>query len=324
MESSYKCFRGWSIGSIVLEELNLLHENTINEAKGRTLMAKDPKYFISHNPVNKTHPIYQWLDELQALKVVNYDHSTIYDNPALTDKRRSEIIKEFDPNSIFYRQYILGERVNAEGAIYTIYDYTIMHDINPDDYFNYIIVCDQGESISASVFILAGLRYDRTNGKYCLDILKEYYYKNNDKYNASVKLFSDTADDLCTFYHECCSMMNKPPSAILIDIDPEFYRNVLLSTRQHGINSSLVKYVEKDDIEQRIKTGLNLIYNNQLHFYEACSNVINDFRNAEYDTKKIEKTGVFSRNKEYTSLGHLDSVDAVEYAFTHYKKYFKR
>ena len=85
-----------------------------------------------------------------------------------------------------------------------------------------------------------------------------------------------------------------------------------------------IKYVEKDDIEQRIKTGLNLIYNNQLHFYEACSNVINDFRNAEYDTKKIEKTGVFSRNKEYTSLGHLDSVDAVEYAFTHYKKYFKR
>ena len=46
-------------------------------------------------------------------------------------------------------------------------------------------------------------------------------------------------------------------------------------------------------------------------------------RTAE-DTKKIEKTGVFSRNKEYTSLGHLDSVDAVEYAFTHYKKYFKR
>ena len=58
MESSYKCFRGWSVGGIVLR-VKFLHENTINEAKGRILMAQNPKVFISHNPVNKTNPIYE-------------------------------------------------------------------------------------------------------------------------------------------------------------------------------------------------------------------------------------------------------------------------
>lgn len=33
MESSFKMFRGISAGMIILEEANLLHENTITEAK---------------------------------------------------------------------------------------------------------------------------------------------------------------------------------------------------------------------------------------------------------------------------------------------------
>lgn len=321
MESSYKCFRGWSLGSIVLEEINLLHPNTITEAKGRTLMAKDPKYFISHNPVIKTHPIYKWLEELEEQGLVNYDHSTIYDNPAISEKRRNEIISEFPPNSIFYRQYILGERVSAEGAIYTVYDYNIINDFNPDDYFNYIIVCDQGESTSASVFGLAGLRYDKTTGKYSLDILKEYYYINNGKSNLQIKMYADTANDLAAFYKECCNLMHKHPSAVLIDQSPEFYRNVSNSFRSSGLNTALIYYVNKDEIEERIKRGVNLLYLNQLHFYKGCINTIEDIRNAEYDEDKIEKTGKFTRKKEYTSKGHLDAVDMVDYSFTWFKKY---
>lgn len=320
MESSYKCFRGWSVGGIVLEELNLLHENTINEAKGRILMAQDPKVFISHNPVNKTNPIYEWLDELELNGIVNYNHSTIFDNPALTPSRRSELISEFDPNSIFYRQYILGERVNAEGAIYNVYDYNILDTFNPDDYFQYIITCDQGESISASVFVLAALRYDKPTGKYCMDILKSYYYINKNKSNMQVKMFSDTANDLSTFYKECCRLMNKHPKAVLIDQSPEFYRNCINSFRSNNINTSLLHYVAKDEIDERIKRGVNLLYQNQLHFYKDCKEVIEDFRNAEYDTDRIEKNGKFQRKKEYTNMGHLDAIDAVDYSFTYFKK----
>lgn len=306
MESSFKCFRGWSVGGIVLEELNLLHKNTINEVKGRILMAKDPKVFMSTNPTNKSHPMYKWIDELREKGLINLDRSTIYENPAITEERRNEIINEFDVNSIFYKQYILGEDINAEGSIYTVYDYNIIDKFDPSDYFDYIITCDQGESISASVFGLAGIRYDKTNGKYSIDILKEYYYINNGKTNMQVKMYADTANDLVSFYKECCNMMNRHPSAVLIDQSPEFYRNVVNAFRGNSLNASLIHYVIKDEIEERIKKGVNLLYLNQLHFYNKCKNVIEDFRNAEYDSEKIEKTGKFIRKKEYTNKGHLD------------------
>lgn len=318
-KSSYYAFRGWSVGGIVMEEMNLLHENTINEAKGRILMAKDPKVFISHNPINKKHPIYKWLDELLEKDLVNYNRSTLFDNPALTDERRQEIINEFDPESIFYRQYILGEDVDAEGAIYNIRDYNILDDFDPDKYYDYITVCDQGESISASVFILAALRFDEDKKQTCVDILKRYYYKNEDKKNAEIKMFPDTANDYAKFILECQDLMKKYPSRCYIDVNIEFYRNVVNSFRNNNLDLNLIKYVNKDEIEQRIKSGLTLLYTGKLRFYKECKEIIEDFKNAVYDSEKIEKTGKFTRLKHYTSLGHLDGIDAVEYAFTHYK-----
>lgn len=174
MESSYKVFRGWSVGTVVLEEVNLLHENTINEAKGRILMASDPKMYICHNPVNSNSPIYKWLKELQEKNLVNYDHSTIYDNPALSEERRNEIISEFDPDSVWYKQMILGERVDAEGIIFNIRDYNIISDYNVEDYSFYITVADPGKTVSSTTFILAGYNYRNKS----LDILKEYSWKN--------------------------------------------------------------------------------------------------------------------------------------------------
>ena len=32
--------------------------------------------------------------------------------------------------------------------------------------------------------------------------------------NMQVKMFSDTADDLCTFYKECCRLMKKHPTSV--------------------------------------------------------------------------------------------------------------
>ena len=80
-----------------------------------------------------------------------------------------------------------------------------------------------------------------------------------------------------------------------------------------------MKYVIKDDIDQRIKAGINLLYTSKLRFYKECKEVIEDFKDAKYDMKRIETSGKFERLKEYNEYGHLDNLDAVEYAFTYYK-----
>ena len=320
MESSYKAFRGISAGCIILEEANLLHENTINEAKGRNLMASNRKFFISMNPTNSRHPIYKWLEELERQNIVNYNHSTLYQNPALTEERRNEIIAEFDPSSNWYKQYILGERVDAEGQIYNVRDYNILQEWNPNDYLEFCVCCDQGESISASVFQLAGLYYNKEVKQYEIHILKEYYYINSGKNENDVKMLADTAEDYANFILECENIIHASPMRFYIDQDVEFYRNCKIVFREKDLNTNLISYVIKDDIEQRVKTGVNLLYKGKLRFYKECKNTIEDFKNAVYDQKKIESKGEFQRLKEYSTKGHLDSIDCTEYLFSHYKK----
>lgn len=319
-KTSNNVYHGWRIAGALIDEIDRACQESIDEVRQRITTVPDARIIVTQNPNLETHPVYQLLKELQDRDLVHYSHWVLDDNVGMSSAQIAQKKAEYDPNSLFYKRYVLGQRVSPNGQIYTIRDYNIIDDFNPDDYLEYIIVCDQGESISASVFILAALRYDKNKGYYAIDILKHYYYKNEGKSDLEVKMFADTADDLCQFYKESHKLMRKYPVAVLIDISPEFYRNCLLSFRKNNISQSLLKYVQKEDIEQRIKTGLNLLYKAQLRFYKECKEIIQDFRNAEYDNDKIEKKGIFERNKIYTSLGHLDGIDAVEYANTYYKK----
>lgn len=286
----------------------------------RITAVEDAHIIVTQNPNFPNHNIYKFLKNLQDKNLVNYSHWILDDNIGLTPQKIQEVKDRYDPDSIYYKRYIMGERVNPDGAIYTIRDYNIIDTFDPSQYLDYIIVCDQGESISASSFVLAAIKYDDTKHQFTLDILKNYYYKNDKKSNAQVKMFKDTANDLSYFVKESIDLMGKYPSVVYIDQSPEFYRNVELSFRENDIPTNLIKYVIKDDIEQRIKSGLNLLYRKRLRFYKECKEIIKDFKEAVYDTDKIQKTGKFTRSKEYNELGHLDGIDSVEYAFTHYKQ----
>ena len=92
--SSYANFRGLSAGSIALEEGDLLHENTINEAQGRLFMSSSPKIFVSHNPCSTELPIRKFLESMQEKQPekVNFRRVSIYNNPAMSEERRNEII----------------------------------------------------------------------------------------------------------------------------------------------------------------------------------------------------------------------------------------
>lgn len=311
---------GWSVGGIVLEEANLLHENTINEAKGRILLASEPKVFISMNPTASAHPIYKWLDELTEQGLVNYNHSTLYENPALTEERREEIIKEFDPESIFYRQYILGERVDAEGQIYVIRKYNIIDDFDFKDYSRFIVCCDPGENGSGTAIQLAGMIYNKEEQQNEVHILKEYWHRNMDKENQYYpKLPRDYAKDYCAFIKECEDLIGRFPEAVLIDEDITFYRELCLEFKNYKYSPSNIKYVIKKEIEERIRAGTNLLYRGKLRFHRGCKNTLKQFENDRWDAKKMEK-GEFARF-DNPLVSNIDEVDCCEYITTWWSKY---
>lgn len=324
MESSYKIFRGWSCGGIVLEELNILHENTINEAKGRILMAKDPKVFISHNPVNSTHPIYKWLEELQTKNMVNYDHSTLTENPALTEDRKNEIISEFDPNSLFYKQYILGERVDAQGLIFTIRDYNIFDELDINDYSVYVTVADPGKTKSSTAFSLVA--YNTKN--HSIDVLREYTWKNNTTYGVAQKHSLDLAKEFVEFNKECIQKMGYYPTVVFLDsfIGDDFYDYTLSEASNQGLSLNLKFPLKsdgktgKDEDSTRISRASTLLYQGKLRFYKDCKGAIHDFRNLQYDQKEAEK-GRIKVLELFTESGHNDFWDCVSYAISYLKNF---
>lgn len=319
MESSYKAFRGISAGCIILEEANLLHENTINEAKGRNLMAKNRKFFISHNPTFAQHKIYEWLNELQEKNLVNYDHSTIYENAAMSEERRNQIISEFDPESVWYKQFILGERVESADTIYTIRKYNILNEWNPAEYRRYIVCCDPGENASGTCMHMAGIYWNEDLKQNEVHILREYWHRNKDKENANnIKLPRDYAADYCIFIKECADIMGGVyPEVILIDEDITFFRELQEKSREYGIAPN-IKYVIKKEIEERIKLCTNLLYKQKMRIYKECKNTISQFEADHYDATKIEK-GKFERF-DNPLISNIDCVDCAEYIATWYTK----
>lgn len=318
-KTSGNAFHGFRISAFGVDELDRLTPEVIDEIKQRITAVEDPHVICTMNPNVPKHPVYELMDNFIDKGVGFRTNWVLDDNVGLSPEKIQAVKDMYDPDSAYYKRYILGLSLNPESQIYNIRDYNIIDSFNPDDYLEYVIVCDQGESISASGFILAALKYDNVKYQYTLDILKHYYYKNAGKSNAEVKMFKDTAQDLANFVKESIDLMHKYPKIVYIDQDIEFFRNVELEFRHAGLDSTNIRYVIKDEIDQRIKSGVNLLYKGRLRFYKECKEVIDDFKCAVYDMDRIERYGKFERLKEYNELGHLDMIDCVEYAFTHYK-----
>lgn len=124
---SYKKIRGNSYGMWIATEINLHHDSMIKEAFNRQLAARDRRVFWDLNPCSPTSWIYRDYIDLYAEKTrsgdlpegfYNYGHFTIRDNPAVSEERLREIVSQYDPDSVWYRRDILGERCAAEGLVY--------------------------------------------------------------------------------------------------------------------------------------------------------------------------------------------------------------
>jgi PBSX family phage terminase large subunit len=324
MANAYTKFRGFSIGGVVLEEADLLNEVTIEEAKNRTLLASSPKYFICHNPTSPHAKIYQWLEDLQQRGLVNYCRTTIFDNPALTDERRNEIIAEFDPNSVQYKRYILGQRVVAEDLIYNVTSDNVISRFSNSDYASYICVGDPGITISATAFILAAYN-TRTKS---LDILKSYHHRNADKANqGNQKTSAQYAADFVQFVKDSEELMGFAPQLAIVDSfnGSDFYYALMAELRRQRF-PLVVKFpidsegkTKKEDMKTRIMLGTSLLYRKKLRIMDTCQDVISDFKDAQYDSKQLEK-GVETRLDTFDENGHADLLDCAEYAMIFYKR----
>lgn len=316
--SSFEMFRGMSFGMVISTEANLQHPNTIREYTNRTIASKRRKIFEDLNPGSPR----QWYktDRMDILlkqmpRQTNYIVKKIEDNPSLHEDQIKYLKDQYPPNSVQYRNAILGEWVEAEGLIYTFDDErNILQNFNPQDYFSYIISIDPGINHSATVFKIVAITKDF---KY-IDTLKEYYHRNSDHYGLGIKMPIDYVNDLVIFIKESLFLMGKPAYEILCDNDVTFIREFERIKYREGLGAiTLNSKFNKGEIRDRISTDVNYFYQGRKRIYKDCVKTIEAYKTAQYDPQESKK-GNYVRLDDPVAGTMIDPIDTDEYATMRY------
>lgn len=114
-----KVVRGLTLAGAYVDEITVLPEEFFVQLLGR-MSVRGAKLFGTTNPDNPAH----WLRKKYLQRVDELDlysiHFVLEDNPSLSDEYKAALKKEF--TGLWYKRFILGLWVAAEGAIYDMLD----------------------------------------------------------------------------------------------------------------------------------------------------------------------------------------------------------
>ena len=309
---SHETYKGYSTGICIATQWELLHENTRNEVLKRSIAAKFRKFFIDNNPTDPNHPIYKQYEIWERTGLMNFESMTMIDNPILNQERIEQIKLEYDPESVDFQRDIEGKRVSAQGTIYRVRDYNIIK-VDKSIYGRYLVIADPGINESKTVFQLVALSKDR---RY-IDVLKRYGHKNSENRALAIKMPIDYARDFCEFIIMCNEYMGYMPIKVISDLDLTFKREFDRIKNSYGLGGVYIQDPRKDKIDDRIKTGINLLWLGRLRFSEECQETIQAFRTAVYNPK-ASANGVYERYDNPKAGTMIDDIDPVEYGFTEF------
>ena len=171
-ESSQDLIQGLTLAGLFCDEVALMPESFVNQATARCSV-EGSKWWFNCNPQGPYHWFkVKWIDKA-AEKGLLYLHFTMDDNLSLSEAIKDRYRGQY--TGVFYKRYILGLWVMAEGVIYDMF--------NPDKHMKSIkgfftklttapsyVSVDYGTQ-NATVFLLWNKGADGV--WYCL---REYYY----------------------------------------------------------------------------------------------------------------------------------------------------
>lgn len=321
--SSNNSWHGFSISGAACDEIDRWHQNSIDELRQRVQAHPNAKVIISLNSTNINHPIYKWFDELVSRNKMFLMNFTFWDNPGLTENEKQIILSSYDPESVFYKRYVLGQRVSIEGLIYKLTDKNY---INRKDfkYTKYVTVADPGNTRSCTAFSCIALTYNEDTGQLECHCVSDFSQRNKSVTNRDFKTTADMANAYVEFVIQNMNILDRAPEAIYVDTDPDFYVEVQKALASHGLGYFSIDYALKsfDDmnVEDRIRWSSSALFNGRLRFDNSCEETIKEFKETIYDPKAILKgKEIYWDEPSNEAAPHIDSIDACLYGYRHFK-----
>lgn len=310
-------WHGWRVAGFLIDEADRACQESLDEAKQRITTVENPHIIMTMNPPLPTHPICAWIDDLVSRGICNHVRWTLDDNVALSPEKIADIKSQYDPTSVYYKRYVLGQRCGADSLIYKLSEYNFIEDFETSNYISYVISMDPGETVSASSITLGALR----KGFKGVDILKDYYHRNKDGINrTNQKTNTEYAKDLADFVESAIERFGKLPECLILDNGAAFLKDVREEfSKRSRLRSVTIKYPQKVEIEERIKRSSSLLYKGRLRFCKKCAKTIEAFQVVYADEKELQKGRlVYHDAPEEGTM--CDPVDSVCYIVAFYDK----
>ena len=165
-EASQDLIQGMTLAGVLLDEAALMPKSFVEQACARCSVP-GAKLFLNCNPASPRHWLYEeWICRAQERNLLHL-HFTMEDNPALSKEVRRRYENMYE--GAFYRRYILGHWVMAEGRVYDFFDTAAAPPAPEGPFAAWYLSCDYG-TVNPTSFGLWGLK----DGVYYR--VKEFYY----------------------------------------------------------------------------------------------------------------------------------------------------
>ncbi|MGG1597626.1 PBSX family phage terminase large subunit [Paenibacillus naphthalenovorans] len=261
-ERSQDLIQGITLAGMFFDEVALMPQSFVNQATARCSV-DGAKFWFNCNPAGPYHWFkVEWLDQIKEKNALHL-HFTMDDNLSLSEKVKERYRRMY--SGIFYKRYILGLWVLAEGVIYDMFDkdkHVVMTEDRP--YTQYYVSCDYGTQ-NPTTFGLWGQ---------CKGIwykIKEYHYDGRAK--SRQKTDEEYCDDLIEFVGKL------PIKGVIIDPSAASF---IAAVKKRG----LFKVIKaNNDVIDGIRDVASSLVEGLIKYNDCCKETFREFSSYVWDEK---------------------------------------
>ena len=259
-ESSAALIQGITLAGCLLDEAVLMPRSFVEQTVARCSVAESRLWF-SCNPESPENWFYQeWIQKAEEKNALRL-RFTMEDNPGLSEEVRERYASTFQ--GTFYRRFVLGEWVAAEGRVYDFFDESLVREAPEGPFEEWFVSVDYGTSNPTSM----GL-WGRKSGVWFR--VKEYYY--DARAARRQKTDEEYADDLAALVGD------RPLRAVVVDPSAASFCETL---RRRGWR------VKKADnqVLSGIRLTARLLKSGKIVICKGCGDAIREFSLYRWDDR---------------------------------------
>ena len=250
-ESSASLIQGITFAGILLDEVALMPQSFVEQACARCSVTGSRLWF-NCNPAGPNHWFYkEWIQKAEERKCLHL-HFTMEDNPSLSQAIRQRYQRLY--TGVFYRRFILGQWVAAEGRVYDFFGPEMARPVPEGSFESWYISCDYG-TVNPTSMGLWGLQ------KGIWYRVSEFYY--NSRQERRQKTDAEYAEDLARLAG------GRPIRAVIVDPSAASFMELL---RRRGWN--VVK--ANNDVLRGIRITAELLKNGKLVICQGCEDCLRE------------------------------------------------